>query len=199
MKLGWRSQFARPTGLLGHVAGWALAIKNEERSFWVLSLVDVQPGDRVLEVGCGPGVDVQRVASSAAFVAGIDHSSVMVAQSRKRNRELIRAGKVEIRQAAADHLPFADKSFDKLFSINVAQFWADASVVLRECMRVLRPGGLTAMAVQPRWKGADEAAARVTGEWMESKLSDAGFVDLRMEMRQMKPTPVVCVLARKPE
>ena len=75
-----RRQFVQPSGFLGSMVGWLLAVKNRERSEWVLSLLDVQPTDHVLEVGFGPGVDIRRVSAIAikGLVAGVDHSDVML-------------------------------------------------------------------------------------------------------------------------
>ena len=149
----WRSQFAFPTGWLGTLVGLAMAVKSRERSLWVLSLLDLQPDDRVLEIGFGPGVDVQRASRIAAFVAGIDHSAVMAQQARRRNRTAMRAGRVDVRQGTiAAPLPFADGAFTKVFAINSYQFWPDPVASVRQLRRVLRAEGLLAIAIQPRWK-----------------------------------------------
>jgi hypothetical protein len=58
----WLRQFGNPTGWLGSLVGDAMAIKSCERSQWVLSPLDLQTDDRVLEIGFGPGVDIQRVS-----------------------------------------------------------------------------------------------------------------------------------------
>ena len=54
-------QFHSPHGMGGHVAGWVMGHRssNRERNRWVVSLLDVQPTDRVLEVGFGPGIAVR--------------------------------------------------------------------------------------------------------------------------------------------
>jgi SAM-dependent methyltransferase len=90
----WRSQFAHPQGWRGWVVGHLMALKNRERSLWVLSLLGVRPDDRVLEIGFGPGVDIRRIAQRvrAGFVAGIDHSEMMLRQATERNRDVIPSG-----------------------------------------------------------------------------------------------------------
>ena len=195
----WRSQFAHPTGWLGSLVGYAMAIKSRERSLWVLSLLDLRPNDRVLEVGFGPGVDLQRVSGVTSFVAGIDHSGVMVQQARRRNRRVIRAGRMEALQGTiAEPLPFADSEFTKAFAINSFQFWPDAVMGVRELRRVLRPGGLLAIAVQPRWKGATDSDARRVGEEVRALLQDEGFAGTHVEVQVMKPVAVTCALGIKP-
>lgn len=195
----WRSQFAYPTGWLGSLVGYAMAVKSRQRSLWVLSLLDVQPDDHVLEIGFGPGVDVQRVSRVAAFVAGIDHSAVMVQQARRRNRGAIRAGRVDIRQGTiAEQLPFADGEFSKAFTINSYQFWPDPIAGVRELRRVLRPGGVIAITIQPRWQGATDGDARRVGEEVRALLQDGGFTETHVEVQAMKPVAVACALGVKP-
>jgi hypothetical protein len=64
-KPGWRQQFSRPTGFLGRLVGHLMAVKNKERSLWVISLLKVGCGDRVLEIGFGSGMDIRRVSEIA--------------------------------------------------------------------------------------------------------------------------------------
>jgi SAM-dependent methyltransferase len=195
----WRSQFAYPTGWLGSLVGIAMAIKSRERSLWVLSLLDLQPDDRVLEIGFGPGVDIQRASRVAVFVAGIDHSAVMVRQARGRNRAAIRAGRVDVRQSSvADPVPFDDGAFTKAFAINSFQFWPDPDASIRELRRVLRPGGLLALALQPRGKGATDEDSRLAGERLQRLLQEHEFMEARVESRAMKPVRVACALGVKP-
>ncbi len=192
---GWRGQFARPTGMLGQIAGRLMALRNKERSWWVLPLVEISDKDRVLEIGFGSGVDIRRVSEIAAhgFVAGIDHSEVMLEQARRRNAAGIRAGRVELQLGSATRLPYADGGFDKVFSINVAQFWDDPAAAIHEMRRVLHQGGLAAIAVQPRSKGATHR----TGQMLAEQLHAAGFTQIRLESKKMKPVSVVCALGVK--
>ena len=93
-----RAQFGRPTGLPGRMAGWLMACRssNRRRNAWVVSLLDVQRHDRVLEIGFGPGIAIGELARRAADgrVCGIDHSQVMLLAPRPGPRagRLRRAG-----------------------------------------------------------------------------------------------------------
>ena len=103
MRVRLLRQFARPHGLLGPVAGWIMAGRgsNRERTLRSIELLGVRPGQRVLEIGFGPGVSIQALARAAedGLVVGIDHSDTMLGQARRRNRAAIRAGRVELQRA----------------------------------------------------------------------------------------------------
>ena len=103
--MNWRTQFAKPTGAMGWMVGHLMAMKNGERSEWIFSLLELGPDDRVLEIGFGPGVDIARASGIAKFVAGVDHSDVMVRQATRRNGPAIREGRVELRHGVAAQLP----------------------------------------------------------------------------------------------
>jgi 2-polyprenyl-3-methyl-5-hydroxy-6-metoxy-1,4-benzoquinol methylase len=74
------SQFGRPRGVLGRVAGYIMATRpsNIERNNWALSLLEITPADRILEIGFGPGIAAGKAAAQAAEVVGIDCSALMV-------------------------------------------------------------------------------------------------------------------------
>src|SRR5258708_34793453 len=91
--MSWRDQFGKPTGVMGKLAGHMMAMKNGDRSTWVFSLLDLKPGEHVLEIGFGPGADIARASSSAAFVAGIDHSVVLVPEATRRNADALIEGR----------------------------------------------------------------------------------------------------------
>src|SRR5437660_2188525 len=81
-------QAHHPRGAAGRVTAWEMAHRpsNRQRSVWVVSLLGVQPADRVLEIGFGPGRAVEElVRAGAGHVSGIDHSDVMLRQASRRN------------------------------------------------------------------------------------------------------------------
>jgi ubiquinone/menaquinone biosynthesis C-methylase UbiE len=195
--MGWRNQFVKPSGALGWMVGHAMAFKNRERSEWVFSLLDLKPADRVLEIGFGSGADIARASRAAGFVAGIDHSDVMVRQAARRNADAIRAARVELKLGTAAQLPFPDAGFDCVFAINSAQFWKDSVKTFTELGRVLKPGGRVILAVQPRNKGATDETARQVGLGIAKGLTAAGFEEVSCEFREMKPVATACVLGRR--
>jgi len=176
---------------MGWIAGKLMEMRNGNRSEWVFSLLDLKPSDRVLEIGFGSGTDIARASRSAAFVAGVDHSDVMLRMASKRNAQAIEQGRVKLELGSAAQLPFSESQFDRIFAINSAQFWKDSVKTLTEVRRVLKPQGWVVLAVQPRSKNATEETTRQAGIGLSKALSSAGFED-------MPPVPTVCVLARRP-
>jgi ubiquinone/menaquinone biosynthesis C-methylase UbiE len=194
-------QFGRPHGVPGRVAGWVMAHRgsNRQRNRWVVALLDVQPTDRVLEVGFGPGIAIAELARRATrgHVYGIDHSDVMVRQARRHNAAAVRAGRVELLLASVDRLPHFDAPLDAVVAVNSAGFWPDPAEQLRALRGLLRPGGRIALASQPRCPGATADTTARAGRELHDLLTRAGVTHARTETLQLDP-PVACVLATNP-
>jgi ubiquinone/menaquinone biosynthesis C-methylase UbiE len=194
-----RGQFGRPTGLLGGLVGRIMVrtASNRERIEWTISLLDVKPTDRILEIGFGPGVSIEMLSevASRGLVVGVDHSDVMVRQAGVRNAAAVREGRVEFHVGSVPHLPKLAGSFDKILTINSIHFWNDPVACLAELRRLLKPGGVIAVTLQPRSRGATEADARQNGEEVARYLERAGFSQVRLEIRQMSPVAAACALA----
>ncbi|MCP4659672.1 MAG: CocE/NonD family hydrolase [bacterium] len=199
------SQFGKPAGVLGGLVGRVLAHYNREINLWTIALLEIESDDHVLEIGFGPGMAVQKAAEIAAegYVAGIDYSEVMVRQARKRNATAIGEGRVELIHGSAMELPYNADSFDKIYAVNSVQVWPDRLVVMKQLRRILKPGGLVALTLQPRWvKG--EKAVREIGREIVADLDAAEFSQTRMEFIQTKmevqgiePVPCICALGVK--
>lgn len=80
-------------------------------------------------------------ANHSLLVSGIDYSRAMVRDATTVNQKYIRENKLLLHEGSSDHLPFANSSFEKVFCINVAYFWDDPAMHLKEIHRVLKPGG----------------------------------------------------------
>ncbi|HEX6766844.1 MAG TPA: methyltransferase domain-containing protein [Polyangiaceae bacterium] len=189
-------QFGHPTGPLGWLVGHAMALKNGARSRLALDVLAPKPGERVVEIGFGPGVDVSRIASSVGsdgFVAGVDVSREMVRQATRRNDEGVRAGRVDLRVGSSERLPFESERFDAAYATNSAQFWPDLRGGLAEVLRVLRPGGRALVVVQPMWRGATESDTHAWRDKLRDGMNEVGFRSVETEEVQL--APLLAVLA----
>ena len=193
-----RAQFGRPTGFWGSIAGKIMAHtpSNQDRIRWTISLLDIRPDDRLLEIGFGPGFAIELVNKivSEGFIAGVDHSEVMVRQAGKRNARAIRDGKVVLQIGSASNLPKFNEPFDKIFTINSIHFWNEPIDCLKELRELLRPGGLIAVTLQPRSRSATDTTTKEIGREIAVNLERAGFSQVRLEIRQSKPVSIACAL-----
>ncbi|MQA84629.1 MAG: methyltransferase domain-containing protein [Streptosporangiales bacterium] len=172
---------------------------NQQRNGWAVSLLDVQPTDRVFEVGFGPGVAIAELAGRATRgqVYGIDHSEVMVQQASGRNAAAIRAHRVHLAHASVDQLPSFDDPLDAILAVNSVGFWPNPVERLHDLRRLLRPGGRIALATQPRCPGATQDTTARAAQDLHDLLTQAGFTQIRAETLGLDP-PVACVLATNP-
>jgi ubiquinone/menaquinone biosynthesis C-methylase UbiE len=192
-----KTQFGHPTGLGGRAAALVMANRssNRKRNSWAVSLLDVQPDDRVLEIGFGPGLAILELSRIAheGHVCGIDHSELMVRQARRRNADGVRRGLVDLRLGSVDALPAFGAPFDKILAVNAHLFWNEPDARLEHLRRLLRPAGLIALAHQPRGPGATDETATENGRQIATALGRAGFSELRVTTLPLKPA-VVCAL-----
>jgi ubiquinone/menaquinone biosynthesis C-methylase UbiE len=136
-------QLRKPAGTAGIRTGMMMNKANESLYDFTLHCMQLQPDEKILEIGFGNGKLFSKVFDKAEGlqVTGIDYSADMVKAAHEHNREFIESGKLQIRSGSSDRLPFPDDEFDRIFCINVVYFWDNPSSHLREIKRVLKPGG----------------------------------------------------------
>jgi SAM-dependent methyltransferase len=118
----------------------------------ILGTLALGPTDRLLEIGCGGGLLLRDAQSTGATVIGIDHSEEMVRLARER------APGAEVVLGNAESLPFPDATFTAIAMSVVFFFLDDPLRVLRDCVRVLRPGGRLALfTTAPELRGTPAA------------------------------------------
>lgn len=192
------AQFKRPTGFLGRVAGWIMTRRpsNRLRNSWTIDQLGIRPGDRVLEIGFGPGLALAWAAEKApnGKVIGLDHSPVMLAQATRRNRLAIAGGRMELHLGGLERLDRIEGSFDRILSANVVPFWDDPATVFRALKARLAAGGRIATTFMPRNPGAGRADALVMAERIEGWMKEAGFAQPKTAWLDLEPVPAVCVL-----
>lgn len=169
------SQFAVPHGFLrGRLAGLIMLSANRQGE--VVDLLDVRPGDRVLEVGYGPGGLVRLLLQRTDHVHGVDPSPEMRSFARLLGR------RADLRVGTAESTGFPDESFDRVVSVNTVAIWPDLEAGLDELHRVLRPGGRLLLT----WHGGSSPARRrlVLPEHLLDRLRRAleeRFADVRRQ------------------
>jgi SAM-dependent methyltransferase len=114
---------------------------------WGLAKVEIPENATVLDIGCGGGRTLDRLASLANLgkVVGIDYSEDSVAVARKRNERLIATGRVEVLHGSVSSMPFSDATFDFVSAVETYYFWPDIAADLAEVSRVMKPSGQMAI------------------------------------------------------
>jgi SAM-dependent methyltransferase len=150
----------------------------------LVDLVDVRRGDRVLDVGCGPGVLTAPLVARCgrASVTAVDPSASFVAATRERFPG------ADVREASAEDLPYADGTFDAALAQLVVHFMTDPVAGLREMGRVTRPGGVVAASVwdfaggtaplSVFWRAAQELDPAAPGEADRAGAREGDLADL---------------------
>ncbi len=158
--------------------------------------------DQYVEIGCGGGILLNMALKKVESAAALDHSSDMVALSKKNNAEAVTAGRVEILQGDATALPWQDNSFTTAANANMFFFITQPEKVLSEIHRVLKPGGRFSMVTMSNnllGKIAFGLLYRMrtySNRRMKVLLKDAGFTNI--EIRSTFPFSQICY-AVKPE
>jgi ubiquinone/menaquinone biosynthesis C-methylase UbiE len=172
------------------------AIKNEQMNRFAVEQLGVQPKDQVLEIGFGHGHAIRLIAERAhqGMVAGIETSDAMVRHAARRNRELIKAGRIELWQGSVSSIPYEYSRFNKVVAVDNYQHWPQAEFNLGEVQRVLRPGGLLALCLRmqkpltlaPGFRNEEVQEVAGLVRWV-------GFQDVKIVQRD----GAACVIARR--
>jgi SAM-dependent methyltransferase len=136
-------QVRKPDKWLGMIMARAMNRGHQSMTDWGLGHATIGSHCKILDVGCGGGGTIQRLAAAArcGIVYGIDYAEGSIAVSRTHNAQLIKAGRVVIQKASVSRLPFAEDTFDLVTAIETQYYWPDLMGDMREILRVLKPAG----------------------------------------------------------
>jgi ubiquinone/menaquinone biosynthesis C-methylase UbiE len=148
-------QFREPAGWRGRYILWKMNREHSSLTDWGLEHVAVKKTNIILDIGCGGGRTISKLATLApqGKVYGIDYSADSVAASQKTNARGVAQGRVEIQQGSVSHLPFSNGVFDLITAVETHFFWPALPADMREVFRVLKPGGVFMVIVEV-YKGA---------------------------------------------
>jgi len=201
-------QVRKPDNFAGRFIVWLMNKSHSRLTDWGLQHVRIEKEFAILDVGCGGGRTIEKMAALATdgTVFGIDYAPGSVAASCAKNAELIRAGRVSIQQAMVSNLPFEPDAFDLVTAIETQYYWPNLLEDMREILRVLKPGGTVAIVAETYRKGSRDtvlgpamkmlggASLGVNDE--RELFSKAGYVDISVFEEPSKGW--LCVTGRKP-
>ena len=138
------SHYKMPKGIIGTYIGEKMVRQHKTETNWSLKLMNIEKGDRILELGCGAGYAVKLISEKnlAEEIVGLDISPTIIRSARIRNKKAINEKRVKLVQANFNKLPFTNENFNTVFSIQTIYFWTDITTTLSEIFRVLKPKGL---------------------------------------------------------
>jgi SAM-dependent methyltransferase len=137
------SQCRKPSWLPGYLFVHSMNAGHTGLTTWGLSHASIKPDDTILDVGCGGGKTIGRMAKAAerGRVFGVDYSAASVGVARRVNAAAIDAGRVDVQLGSVSALPFPDETFDLVTAVETHYYWPDIQNDLRELQRVLKPRG----------------------------------------------------------
>ena len=139
--MGFFDNMRKPKGKLGDIQLKSMNKEHTPVSLWGLKHLDINPEDIILDVGCGGGININRMSKKAKKVYGVDFSIESVKLSREVNSREISEGRVEVVEGNVASLPFDDETFDIVTAFETVYFWPDIEKCFGEVKRVLKPGG----------------------------------------------------------
>src|SRR3954465_8384974 len=201
-------QVRKPSGVLGRRVVRAMNVGHSKMTDLALQQIRVPRNAVILDVGCGGGHTVRKLAALApeGKVVGVDYSKASVAVSRDTNAQEIGTGHVQIELGAVAALPFPDCTFDVAPAIETHYYWPDLPANVREILRVVKPGGTCALIAETYRGGPFRllygmvmpllGAAFLSDSEHRDLLSQAGFTEVIT--RHLPRTNWICAIGRRP-
>lgn len=201
-------QVRKPSGALGRRVVQAMNLSHSEMTDWGLQQVIVPKNAVILDVGCGGGETVNKLATLApeGKVVGLDYSAASVAVSRDTNAGEIAAGRVHIAQGSVAALPFPDCTFDVVTAVETHYYWPDLPANVREIRRVLKPDGMFTLIAETYRGGPFRLvygivmpllrAAFLSDKEHRDLLTQAGFTEVAT--KHVSGKNWICATGRRP-
>jgi SAM-dependent methyltransferase len=181
-------QAARPHGPVGQLLARIWLRETAAVNDIAVELLQPASGERICEIGFGPGRTLTRLADAGADVVGVETSPTMLAIAARRNARHIAAGRIQLHHGGGTTLPVADQSLDAAVGVHTIYFWPDPAVTLADVARALRSGGRLVLVFRP---GEHPLPARFdpdiyhvpTTSEATQWLREAGFTTVHVERR----------------
>jgi ubiquinone/menaquinone biosynthesis C-methylase UbiE len=170
---------------------FGLVNRNPASNALVLELAALQPGDEVLDVGCGPGAALERAAAVVGpdRVHGLDPTPSFVEACRRR------VPGADVRLGSADALPWEDGSMTVVWTVSALHHWSPRDAGLTEALRVLRPGGRL-IVLERLLRRPGHGITREQAGQVAAVLRDAGASEVVTSEHAVRRSTYLAVSAR---
>jgi ubiquinone/menaquinone biosynthesis C-methylase UbiE len=204
------NRYSKPTGWLGRFTLWRMNSSHSKLTDWGLAHISIQKHCTILDVGCGGGRTVSKLAAMAAQgkICGVDYSEESVAATKSINAQSIAAGRVEVRHGSVSQLPFSDGVFDLVTAVETHFWWPNLPGDMREIFRVVKRGGKFIIIAEV-YKGANTTVSRLAEKYASQTgmtllsvdehrelFAKAGYSDVQVIEKHGKGW--ICGIGRKP-
>jgi ubiquinone/menaquinone biosynthesis C-methylase UbiE len=175
--------YKTPKGIIGTYIGEKMVRQHKTETNWTIELMNVQKGDRILELGCGAGYAIKLILEKdlTQEIVGLDISPTIIVSAKFRNKKAIREKRAKLVQANLNKLPFENENFNSVFSIQTIYFWTDIDTTLSEIYRVLKPDGIVVLTFSDgKDDDAWEGIRGITENQVIPYMKNAGFRDVSL-------------------
>jgi ubiquinone/menaquinone biosynthesis C-methylase UbiE len=175
-------QFKKPAGLFGIFTS-NLMIKGNKNNYDVLiTEMNIQPHDKILEIGYGPGIGINMIAEkyNSCIIHGIDFSKLMYKRASKLNKKYIDSDKVKLLMGDFITTKIDSNNYDKVFCLNVVYFWNELQTPFERIRSILKKDGMFYFYMAHKdflikKKSPDEVFNKYSIEQITEALNLAGF------------------------
>lgn len=195
-----------PKGFLGKVLFAWMTPKTIAHARWTADLLEIQPEDKIIEIGFGNGANIKLLLQKAirGSVTGVEISKTAIEMASKKNAKAISEGRVKLHLAQGNAIPTENDVFDKACSVATAYVIEDPGAVFEEMFRVLKPKGRAAITFPVRENFMRFKPVATEGFYLheltdlEAAFHNAGFVNCRTERNDRVKFGAHCILGEKP-
>ena len=177
---------------------------HSDISEFAFECVNVNECDKILDIGCGGGVNIEKFLKlTSNNVDGLDYSDVSVAESIKRNQKAVDDKRCEVIQADVCDMPLEDESYDLVSAFETIYFWPDIENTFKEVSRIINPNGQFLIAQgtdgnhpdDEKWLNTVEGMRVYTAQDLKSYLLNAGFTTV--DIFKKENDYILVVIAKK--
>ena len=199
------SQTQKPEGLLGKMMLSGMNPGHAKLADWGLTHLPKLTPERAIDIGCGGGRNAGELLKMypGAHVTAVDYSGLSVEKAKAYNRDMIAAGRCDVRQGDASDLAFPDATFDLATAFETVYFWPGLEKCFGQVCRVLKPGGVFMIcnesdgtdAASKKFESIIDGMKCYTPQELETALRAAGFAEVVSDRHPSRPW--LTVVAKK--
>ena len=187
------TQCMKPHGEEGFQTIENMNDNHREISEFAFDIVNIGSNDRILDIGCGGGVNIEKFLKlTKNRVDGLDYSEVSVEASINQNKKAVGDGRCRIIQADVSSMPIGDEEYDLASAFETIYFWPDIKETFKEVSRIIKPGGQFMIAQgtdgnhpdDEKWLETVEGMSVHTAEELEEHLLRAGFKSVESHVKE---------------